>query len=136
MTDSKKIYFASDFHLGAPDYEKSLLREKKIVAWLDSIENDASEIYLLGDIFDFWYEYKHTVPKGFIRLLGKLALLSDKGIKIHIFTGNHDLWMRDYLSKELNVDINYIPVQRTIDGKRFYIAHGDGLGQATMASSL
>jgi len=128
LTIHKNIYFASDFHLGAPDYHKSLVREKKVVSWLTSIENEASEIYLLGDIFDFWYEYKHTVPKGYIRLLGKLAYLSDKGIKIHIFTGNHDLWMRDYLAKELNADINYDPVQRIIDGKKFYIAHGDGLG--------
>jgi len=136
LSNSQKIFFASDFHLGAPDYESSLVREKRIVRWLDSIENEASEIYLLGDIFDFWYEYKHTVPKGFTRLLGKLAFLSDMGIKLHIFTGNHDLWMRDYLSRELNADINYGPVTRIIGDKKFYIAHGDGLGPGDQGFKL
>ena len=90
MTDnSKKVYFASDFHLGAPDYESSLIREKKIVSWLNHIENDAKEIFLVGDIFDFWFEYKRAIPRGFVRLQGKIAELTDKGIPIHIFTGNH-----------------------------------------------
>jgi UDP-2,3-diacylglucosamine hydrolase len=89
------IYFLSDFQLGAPDYEKSLVREKKIVAFLDSIKKDASEIYLLGDVFDFWFEYRKAIPKGYVRLLGKLAELSDEGIKLHYFTGNHDMWVFD-----------------------------------------
>jgi UDP-2,3-diacylglucosamine hydrolase len=128
LTVRSKIYFASDFHLGAPNYEASLVREKRIVRWLETIENDAAELYLLGDLFDFWFEYKHTVPKGHIRLLGKLASMADKGIPIHIFTGNHDLWMRDYLKKEIHANIHYQPQTRTIEGKKFYIAHGDGLG--------
>jgi UDP-2,3-diacylglucosamine hydrolase len=122
------IYFLSDFHLGAPDYEKSLVREKKIVAFLDSIKKDASEIYLLGDVFDFWFEYKKAIPKGYVRLLGKLAELSDARIKLHYFTGNHDMWVFNYLPKELNLTIYRKPVTREINGKKFYLAHGDGLG--------
>ena len=128
MTDTKKIYFASDFHLGAPSYEKSLEREKKIVAWLNQIKPDCAELYLLGDVFDFWFEYKHVVPRGFVRLLGKLAEFSDAGIPIHYFTGNHDMWIFDYLPKELNVKIHRQPVEVTYGGKSFYIGHGDGLG--------
>ena len=128
MNPNKKIYFASDFHLGAPNYEKSLAREKLIVQWLDSIKTDAAEIYLLGDLFDFWFEYKTTIPKGFIRFLGKLAELSDSGIPIHIFTGNHDMWMKNYLQQELNVPIYYEPITKIFNGKKFYLGHGDGLG--------
>ena len=102
---NKKIYFASDFHLGAPDYETSLVREKKIVKWLSEIEKDAYEIYLVGDLFDFWFEYKKAVPKGYVRLLGKLAELSDKGIKLYLFTGNHDMWIFDYLPKEIGATL-------------------------------
>jgi UDP-2,3-diacylglucosamine hydrolase len=124
----KKLYFASDFHLGVPTHELSLIREKKIVRWLDSIKNDASEIFLVGDIFDFWWEHKYTIPKGQTRLLGKIAELTDSGIKIHFFTGNHDLWMRDYFIKELNVEVHHKPITKQHDGKTFYIGHGDGLG--------
>lgn len=123
-----KIYFLSDFHLGAPDYKSSLVREKKIVAFLDSIKKDASEIYLLGDVFDFWFEYGKAVPKGYVRLLGKLAELSDAGIKLHYFTGNHDMWVFDYLQRELNCSLYRGIVKREISGKKFYLAHGDGLG--------
>lgn len=123
-----KIYFASDFHLGLPDYEKSLSREKSIVRWLDEIKNDALEIYLLGDIFDFWFEYKTVVPRGFTRFLGKLSELTDSGIKIHFFVGNHDLWIFDYLPKETGVIIHRKPLETTLLGKKFYLAHGDGLG--------
>lgn len=105
MTPNKKIYFASDFHLGVPTYEESLVREKKIVAWLDEVKQDAEEIYLLGDVFDFWFEYKHAIPKGFIRLQGKIAELTDSGIKIHWFLGNHDMWIFDYIPKELGVEL-------------------------------
>ena len=100
---SKKIFFASDFHLGAPDYDSSLKREKLIVQWLDSIKHEAEEIYLLGDVFDFWFEYKRAIPKGFVRLQGKIAELSDSGIKIHWFIGNHDMWIFNYIPKELGV---------------------------------
>ncbi|HXB12043.1 MAG TPA: UDP-2,3-diacylglucosamine diphosphatase, partial [Bacteroidia bacterium] len=100
-----KIYFASDFHLGIPNKEKSLEREKLIVQWLDEIKKDAAEIFLMGDMFDFWFEYKTTVPKGFTRLLGKIAELSDAGIPISVFTGNHDMWMFNYLEDELGVNI-------------------------------
>jgi len=124
----KKIYFASDFHLGVPSLESSLKREKKICAWLDTIKADAEEIYLVGDIFDFWYEYKYTIPKGTTRLLGKIAELTDSGIPVHFFTGNHDLWMKDYFVEELNVQVHHQPITKIYNGKTFYIGHGDGLG--------
>lgn len=126
--DKKNIYFASDFHLGVPTYEKSLEREKSIVAWLDHIESTAQEIFLVGDIFDFWFEYKRAIPKGFVRLQGKIASLTDKGIPVHIFTGNHDMWIFDYIPKELGVQLHRRPVKREFNGKKFYIGHGDGLG--------
>jgi UDP-2,3-diacylglucosamine hydrolase len=124
----KNIYFLSDFHLGAPDYESSLVREKKVVAFLNSIQHDASEIFILGDIFDFWYEYKKVVPKGYVRLLGKLAELTDSGIKVHAFVGNHDMWMSGYFEKELNIPVYYEPKIFQRNNNSFYIAHGDGLG--------
>ena len=123
-----KIYFASDLHLGVPNREKSLVREKLFVQWLDEIKNDAEAIYLVGDIFDFWFEYKKAVPKGYVRLLGKLAEISDLGIPIHIFTGNHDMWLFDYLEDEINAHIYREPIEISIKGKRFFISHGDGLG--------
>ncbi len=128
MQAGKNIYFASDFHLGVPTFEKSLERERKVVAWLSSIQNDAEEIFLVGDLFDFWFEHKHTAPKGYLRFLGKLAELSDKGTRIHVFTGNHDMWMFDYLSKEINCVIYRAPIERDFNGKKFFIGHGDGLG--------
>ena len=128
MQAGKKIYFASDFHLGVPDYASSLEREKKIVRWLDKIKNDAEEIYLLGDVFDFWFEYKRAVPRGYVRLLGKIAELTDAGIPVHWFTGNHDMWIFDYVPKELNVIMHRSPIQKEYNEKKFYIAHGDGLG--------
>jgi len=125
---NKKIYFASDFHLGVPCQETSLIREKRIVKWLDEIKSDAEEIYLMGDLFDFWFEYKYTVPKGFVRLLGKMAEIVDSGIPITLFTGNHDMWMFDYLPKEIGVTIYREPITRTYNDKMFYLGHGDGLG--------
>jgi UDP-2,3-diacylglucosamine hydrolase len=125
---SKKIYFLSDFHLGAPDKAISLEREKIIVKFLDEIKSDASEIFIVGDIFDFWYEYRKVVPKGFVRLLGKLAELSDAGIQMHFFVGNHDMWMKDYFQKELNVSVYYEPVAFERDGIKILVGHGDGLG--------
>jgi UDP-2,3-diacylglucosamine hydrolase len=128
MSDNlAKIYFASDFHLGAPDMEASRKREKNIVNWLDSI-SDATELYLLGDLFDFWFEYNKVVPKGFVRLLGKLATMSDNGVKITIFLGNHDLWMKKYFTQELNATIVSEPIVKEFNGQKFYLAHGDGLG--------
>lgn len=128
MQSGKKIYFASDFHLGAPNDTKSPERERLICKWLDEIRHDAEEIFLAGDIFDFWYEYTYTIPKGFVRMLGKVAELQDSGIKIHFFSGNHDTWMKDYFQKEIGVSVNHEPVTRTFNGKNFYIGHGDGLG--------
>ncbi len=128
LPNSKKIYFASDFHLGVPDAESSLLREKKIVRWLDSIKKDAAEIYLVGDLFDFWFEYKTVIPKGFTRLLGKLCELQDAGIQIHLFHGNHDLWQFGYFEKEIGCKVHSGPLSLMVANKSFYIAHGDGLG--------
>lgn len=128
MKDNKKIYFASDFHLGAPNFEESLKREKLLVKWLDEIKADAEVIYLVGDIFDFWFEYKHAVPRGFTRLMGKLAELCDNGMEIHVFTGNHDMWIFDYLPKETGVIMHREPIDVEYNGKKFHIGHGDGLG--------
>ena len=127
-SENKKIYFASDQHLGAPTPKASLPREKKFVAWLDTIKEDAGTIFLLGDLFDFWFEYKTVVPKGFVRVFGKLAELKDAGIDIYFFVGNHDLWMRDYFQKELNIPVFHKPQEFDINGKIFLIGHGDGLG--------
>lgn len=124
----KKIYFASDFHLGVPDAATSLAREKRIVAWLSSIQHDAQAIYLLGDIFDFWFEYRHAIPKGFIRLQGKLAELGDAGMPIYFFTGNHDMWMFDYFIKELGIIIYREPLVLKTATQKLMIGHGDGLG--------
>ena len=128
LPKGKKVYFASDNHLGAPSYTASLPREKKFVAWLDSIKHDAAAIFLIGDLFDFWFEYKTVVPKGFTRTLGKLAEISDQGIPIYYFVGNHDLWMNGYFEEELNIPVFHKPEQYTINGTSFFIGHGDGLG--------
>ncbi len=126
--EGKKIYFASDFHLGVNGVHSSIEREKRIVKWLNEIEKDAAEIFLVGDLFDFWFEYKRAVPKGFVRLLGKIAELTDKGIPVHVFIGNHDMWMFDYLPAELGVKMYREPIEREWNGKKFFIGHGDGLG--------
>lgn len=128
LAPGKKIYFASDQHLGAPNYEHSLTREKHFVKWLDTVKTDAQEIFLLGDLFDFWFEYKTAVPRGYVRILGKLAELTDSGIPITFFTGNHDMWMFDYFPKELGVTLHKDPIEYEVNGKRFFIGHGDGLG--------
>ncbi|QDO93269.1 UDP-2,3-diacylglucosamine diphosphatase [Formosa sediminum] len=128
IPEGKKIYFSSDNHLGAPTPEDSLPREKKFVAWLDEIKHDAAAIFLLGDLFDFWFEYKTVVPKGFVRTLGKLAEIRDSGIPIYFFVGNHDLWMNDYFEKELNIPVYHKPQEFTFNNKTFLIGHGDGLG--------
>ena len=125
---NKKIYFASDFHLGVPDKASSLEREKKIVRWLDSCRKDAEAIFLVGDLFDFWFEYKNTIPKGFSRFIGKLAEISDSGIPLIFFTGNHDMWMYDYFTQEINAQIIYNPIQLKVNETKIFIGHGDGLG--------
>ncbi len=128
MTPSKKIYFLSDFHLGAPDAVTSLQREKKIIAFLNEIVADAEQIFILGDLFDFWFEYRKVVPKGYVRILGKLAEITDSGIPVHFFVGNHDMWMKDYFQKELNIPVYFEPIPFTFNGKKFLLGHGDGLG--------
>ncbi len=124
----KKIYFLSDFHLGAPDAAASLIREKRIVEFLDEVKEDAAVIFIVGDMFDFWYEYRIVVPKGYVRLLGKLAEITDGGIPVHFFVGNHDMWMTDYFQKELNIPVYFEPQEFEFNGQSFLIGHGDGLG--------
>ena len=132
MDKRNRIYFASDFHLGSPNHTESLVREKKICDWLDSIKQYAKEIYLVGDVFDFWFEYKHAIPKGFERFKGKLAELTDNDVKIHFFPGNHDLWTFGYLEQELGLIVHHKPLITTINEKTFYITHGDGLGPSSV----
>lgn len=128
MQAGKKIYFASDFHLGVPDKKSSDEREKRIIRWLDMASNDAQEIFLVGDVFDFWFEYKRAIPKGFVRLQGKIAELTDAGIPVHYFIGNHDMWAFNYFEEELGVKMYRDNIQREWNGKKFFIGHGDGLG--------
>ena len=123
-----KVYFASDFHLGAPNFEESLVREKKVVQWLEEVRKDASEIFLVGDVFDFWFEYKRAVPRGFTRLLGKISEITDSGIPVHWFIGNHDMWIFDYLPQECGITLHRSPIVREWNGKKYFIGHGDGLG--------
>ncbi|HYH15625.1 MAG TPA: UDP-2,3-diacylglucosamine diphosphatase [Flavisolibacter sp.] len=124
----KKIYFLSDFHLGTPSAAASLERERLIVRFLDEIQHETAVLFVVGDAFDFWYEYRRVVPRGYVRLLGKLAEFTDAGIPVHFFVGNHDMWMRDYFQKELNIPVYYEAVEFTFNNKLFHIAHGDGLG--------
>lgn len=128
IPSGKKAYFLSDQHFGAPTPELSFPREQKFVKLLDEIKKDAAVIFLLGDLFDFWFEYQTVVPKGFTRILGKLAEISDSGIPIHFFVGNHDLWMDDYFQKELQIPVYHSSKVFDLNGKSFFIAHGDGLG--------
>lgn len=128
MSETKKIFFLSDFHLGAPDQESSLEREKKIIRFLESIQDEARMIFVLGDLFDFWFEYRKVVPKGYVRILGKLASLTDSGIPVHFFVGNHDMWMKDYFQKEMNIPVFFEHRMYEFDEMKFMIGHGDGLG--------
>lgn len=128
LAPGKKIYFLSDFHLGAPNEVESRKREDRLVQFLNYAKQDAAAFFIVGDIFDFWFEYKTVVPKGFVRILGCLAQISDAGIPLHIFTGNHDMWMNDYLTKELNAKLYFEPHTFTLGQKQFLIGHGDGLG--------
>jgi UDP-2,3-diacylglucosamine hydrolase len=128
LSNLKKIYFLSDAHLGLPNEKESLVREKLLVEWLDKIKTDAAEIYFVGDMFDFWFEHKRVVPRGFTRFLGKVSEICDSGIPVHYFTGNHDLWVFNYLPKETGVIIHRDFIVKEVSGKKFLIAHGDGLG--------
>ena len=127
MAERTRIYIASDLHLGMKPRKESLERERSFVMWLEQIRCDARELWLLGDIFDYWFEYRKVVPRGFTRFLGKLATLSDEGVEIHIFTGNHDVWIFDYLPEEIGLTVHHEPVTRTWNNKRFLLGHGDGL---------
>lgn len=127
LNRNNKIYFASDAHFGLSGPEGSLPREKLFVKWLETIRKDAGEIFLLGDIFDFWFEYRYVVPRGYTRILGKIAEITDSGIPVHFFTGNHDLWVFGYLPAETGMIIHKSPYITEIEGKKFYLAHGDGL---------
>lgn len=124
----QKIYFASDFHLGIPDHSGSLAREKRLVQWLETISKEAGAIFLLGDIFDFWFEYKKAVPKGYVRLLGTIAKITDAGVPVHLFKGNHDIWAFDYLEREVGVTLHRKGTVFEWEGTKFFMAHGDGLG--------
>jgi UDP-2,3-diacylglucosamine hydrolase len=128
ITPGKKVYFLSDFHLGVPDHATSLEREKRVVRFLDEAMKDAAMIFIVGDLFDFWFEYRKVVPKGYVRLLGKMAEISDKGIPLHFFVGNHDMWMNGYFQKELNIPVFFDTQEYEFNGKKFLIGHGDGLG--------
>ena len=136
MANSGKIYFASDFHLGLPAGSLPVERENKVVAWLNAAAKDAKEIYLIGDIFDFWWEYKLVVPRGFTRFLGTVASITDSGIPIHFFTGNHDMWVSDYLCKECGMVIHTKPLTTIFNGKKFHLAHGEGLGTKSKGYKL
>jgi UDP-2,3-diacylglucosamine hydrolase len=128
VKEKGKIFFSSDFHLGLPTGTPPLEREKKVVAWLNYVAADAKEIYLLGDIFDFWWEYRLVVPKGFTRFLGTVSSLTDSGIPVHFFTGNHDMWVGNYLAEECGMILHTAPLTTEFNGKRFHLAHGEGLG--------
>jgi UDP-2,3-diacylglucosamine hydrolase len=136
VPEGKKIYFLSDFHLGVPDQQTSLSREKRIVAFLDAIKEDACMVFVLGDLFDFWFEYRKVVPKGYVRILGKLAELTDKGIAVHFFVGNHDMWMSGYFESELNISVYFQERAYEFNGKKFIIGHGDGLGPGDQGYKL
>jgi UDP-2,3-diacylglucosamine hydrolase len=133
MTSDKAVFFASDFHLGSDGKYPSVQREKFVVQWLDSIKHRCHTLYLVGDIFDYWFEYKEVIPKGYTRLFGKLAELTDSGIEVHMFTGNHDMWIKDYFLQEFNIKIYYEPIVVEHFNKKLYIAHGDGLGPGDYA---
>ncbi|NOX48604.1 MAG: UDP-2,3-diacylglucosamine diphosphatase [Chlorobi bacterium] len=129
LLNNRKVYFASDSHFGVPDREQSLRRERLFIKWLDDVKQDAQEIYLMGDLFEFWFEYKTVVQKGHVRLLGKLAEITDAGIPIYFFRGNHDVWAFDYFTEELNIKIYPDTLVKEIGGKKFFLGHGDGLGK-------
>lgn len=128
LKGKKNIYFAADQHFGLPNAKESRFREKKFIQWLDQIKDDCDVLFLLGDLFNFWFEYNTVVPKGYVRVLGKLAALKDSGMEIHFFVGNHDLWMKDYFKDELSIPVYHEPQEFIFGNKLFLIGHGDGLG--------
>lgn len=128
LQPGKKVYFASDQHFGAPTAVESKKREEKFIRWLDMVKKDGQVLYLMGDLFDFWHEWQHVIPKGYVRVLGKIAELQDSGIQVYFFVGNHDLWMNDYFSAELGIPVYYEKQFVTINSRDFLLAHGDGLG--------
>lgn len=136
IPEGKKIYFAGDFHLGYPSYLESMGRERKVVAWLDAIKNDAAAIFLMGDQFDFWFEYKYVVPKGYARFLGKLSELSDSGIKLFMFRGNHDMWTKSYWADELGAEVISNFCILSTAGKKILLHHGDGIGKGERGYKL
>ncbi len=136
LVEGKKIYFASDFHLGAPDYTSSLIREKKIIRWLDQIKSDVQELFILGDVFDFWYEYPYLAPKGHVRFLAKIAEFTDENIPVSFFKGNHDMWMKKYLPQEIGVKVYDNELDLTINDHKMQIGHGDGLGPGDFSYKL
>lgn len=124
----KKVYFLSDIHLGAPDRVRSLERERRVVRFLGEAQRDASDVFIVGDLFDFWFEYRKVVPKGYVRMLGKLAEMSDSGIRMHFFVGNHDMWMDGYFERELDIPVYHEPRTFHFNDRKFLVGHGDGLG--------
>jgi len=130
------IYFASDLHLGMHPVEESQQREHHFVQWLNSIKDNARELWLLGDVFDYWFEYAKVVPRGFTRFLGKLAELSDEGVDIHLFPGNHDIWIFNYLPKEIGLTVHRRTLTRTWNGHRFLLGHGDGLSRSDLGYNM
>jgi len=128
LTSGKKIYFISDLHFGVPGKEDSKTRERRVVQWLQEISKDAEELHLVGDIFDYWFEYKQAVPRGFVRFLGALARVADAGIKVYWYYGNHDMWIFDYIPSEIGVEMVPNSIEKQYNNKKFFIAHGDGLG--------
>ncbi len=132
MGNQKKTYFASDAHLGLNIYEDRITAEKRLVRWMDSIKPDCKALYFVGDMFDYWFEYKYVIPKGFVRFIGKMAEFIDEGIPVYLYTGNHDVWMFDYFQKEIGATVCSQETITEIDGKKFYIAHGDGLGDPSL----
>jgi UDP-2,3-diacylglucosamine hydrolase len=134
--EGRKTYFASDFHLGLAAGTEPHEREQRVISWLDRVSADASAIWLLGDVFDFWWEYREVIPKGFTRFLGRISALTDRGIEVHMFTGNHDMWMKGYLADECGVTVHYEPLETTIGGELFYLAHGEGLGSRSIGGRI
>lgn len=131
-----RIYFISDLHLGAGTLDNPLDYERRVVRFLDSIKEDCEELYLLGDVIDFWFEYKRVAPQGFTRFLGKIGEFTDRGIKVHWLTGNHDIWIFDYIPRETGAIIHHTAFETTLQGKKIYLAHGDGLGEDTLGYKL
>ena len=136
LAPGKKAYFASDVHLGLYPLGKSALREKEFVRWLEGIKTDAGILFLVGDIFDYWFEYRKVAPRGFLRFLGKLCEITDSGIPVYFFTGNHDVWVFDYLPSEVGVIVCKNPIEIVMNGSKFFIGHGDGIGPGDNAYKL